>query len=112
MRPLLQRSSLSYDFFRDPKNNLFKTIWGESDGLVHQSVSWEKTFQNELTRFHIEPDTMDLDKIIQRYQLRIEVMPSGTERILHKYGTGIIADLLRKYGFSYNRDGFFRNPRN
>jgi hypothetical protein len=55
---------------------------------------------------------MDLDKIIQRYQLRIEVMPSGTERILHKYGTGIIADLLRKYGFSYNRDGFFRNPRN
>ena len=112
MRPLLQKSSLSYEFFRDPRNNLFKTSSGVSDGLVHQSGSWEKTFQNELTRFHIEPDTMDLDKIIQRYQLHIEIMPSGTERILHKYGVGIVADLLRRHGFLYNGEVFFRNPKN
>ena len=110
MRPLLQRSSLSYDFFRDPNNNLFKTNWGESDGLIHISGSWEKTFQNELTRFHIEPDTMAFDEIVHRYQLRVETLPSGTERIRHDYAAGILADLLRRHGFSYKfKEGFYRN---
>ncbi len=111
MRPLLQRSSLSYDFFRDPNNNLFKTNWGESDGLIHISGSWEKIFQNELTRFNIEPDTMAFDEIVHRYQLRVETLPSGTERIRHDYAAGILADLLRRHGFSYSyKGGFYRNP--
>jgi len=113
MRPLIQRSSLSYDFFRDSKNNLFKTGWDESDGLVHTSSNWEKAFQNELTRIHIEPDTMKLEEIIHRYQLRIEALPSGTEWIRHAYSVGTLADLLRGHGFSYSyQHGFSRNPRN
>lgn len=112
MRPLLQKSSLSYDYFRDPNNNLFKASYGINDGLIHSSSSWEKTFQNELKNIHIEPDRMTLHEIIHRYQLRVETMPSGTECIRHDYAAGTLADLLRRHGFLYNQKGFYRNPQN
>ncbi len=112
MRPLLKRSSLSYDFFRDPDNNLFKASWGANDGLIHTSGSWEKTFQNELTKIHIEPDNMNLDEIIHRYQLRVETLPSGAERVRHSYAAGILAELLGRHGFKYNQQGFYLNPHN
>lgn len=111
IRPLLQRHSLNYDFFRDPINNIFRTTWGESDGLVHVPGTWEKTFRIELARLHIKPDEMTFDEIVHRYQLRVETLPSGSERIRHDYGTGILADFLRQHGFSYKpNEGFFRTP--
>jgi hypothetical protein len=54
---------------------------------------------------------MSFDEIVQRYQLRVEILPSGSERIRHDYGTGIVADFLRQHGFSYKTNqGFFRSP--
>lgn len=106
--PLLQKSHLSYENFRDHRKNLFTNGWGESDGLVHVSGTWEKTFKAELARFHIKPDPMSFDEVIDRYQLRLESLPSGTEIIRHKYSTGTLASLLIKNGFSSNsKEGIY-----
>jgi len=111
--PLLQKPSLSYEIFRDARKNLFTTTWGKSDGLVHVSGTWEKTFKAELERFHIKPDEMTFDEIVDRYKLQFKILPSGTEMIGHDYYAGSLADLLRLHGFSYSyQTGFYRNPRN
>jgi hypothetical protein len=110
--PLLQETSLKYDIFHDYRRNIFVNTWGKSDGLAHHG-NWEKSFETELARFHIEPDYMDLDEIINRYKLQLVTLPSGTEKIGHDYSVGTLADLLRQHQFSYSyKDGFYRNPRN
>jgi len=111
--PLLHKLSLSYEVFRDPRQNLFSGSWGDRDGLIHTSGSWESAFKSELTRLNINPDVMSFDEILHRYKLRCIELPSGTEKIDYKHRVGTLSELLKQNHFSYSyTDGFYRHPRN
>jgi len=108
IKPLFRLSTINYDSIRDEQKCLFRDVRGKGYGLVHINHDWEGVFQHELNRLNLKPDSMSFDEVIERYQLRLESLPSGTEIIRHKYSTGTLASLLIKNGFSSNsKEGIY-----
>jgi len=111
--PLLQKRSLNYEVFRDPNRNLFTGNGGWSNGLAHQGGIWEQRFHSALEQLGIRPDTVSFEAFIDRYDLKLEPLPSGTQRVKHPYEGGVIAEFLKSHDFEFKTSvgAFVRNVR-
>lgn len=111
IRPHLNSGMVNYRMLRQPANSLFKDATGTPDGIPHMR-GWEDRFYQALLAIKIVPDRLNLVDLVERYNLKIESTPSGTEWVRHRHDEGVLADLLRQHKFIYKyRQGFYRNQR-
>jgi hypothetical protein len=91
-------------------SNRGKCLWSDG-GLKHLGNNWEYNFLVALNNLSIKPTTMSFEELVERYQLKVEKLPSGTEWIQHNREIGTLAKELNthEFNYSYQQNGFYRN---